>query len=125
MARQVWHRLGHVFCGNGPESWIAGYASYPTPLVLDAQRVRVFFSPRSDDDRSSITSLDLALEGERFGILALPTQPLLSPGRRGSFADSGVTVTFLVPSRDELPVYYLGWSLRTTVPLRNFVCLAG
>jgi hypothetical protein len=124
MARQTWHRLGRVFCGNGPENWIAGYASYPTPLVLGGDTVRVFFSPRDGENRSSITSLDLALEGERFRILSLPKQPLLSPGRRGSFDDSGVTVSCVVPRGDELWVYYLGWSLGTTVPFRNFIGLA-
>jgi hypothetical protein len=124
MARQIWRRLGHIFSGNGPESWIAGYASYPTPLVLDNSTVRVFFSPRDSHNRSSITALDLALEGERFEILSPPTRPLLSPGRRGSFDDSGVTVSCVVPRGAELLVYYLGWSLGTTVPFRNFIGLA-
>src|SRR5690348_2700940 len=124
MARQIWRRLGHIFCGSGPEGWITGYASYPTPLVLDEDTVRIFFSPRDSQNRSSITALDLALEGERFRILSPPTQPLLSPGRRGSFDDSGVTVSCVVPKGNELLLYYLGWSLGTTVPFRNFIGLA-
>jgi hypothetical protein len=124
MTRQIWHRLGRVFCADGPESWIASHASYPTPLVLDAERVRIFFSPRSAESRSSITFLDLALEGERFRLLTPPKQPLLSPGPRGAFDDSGVTVGCVVSRGDELWVYYLGWSLGTTVPFRNFIGLA-
>jgi hypothetical protein len=103
---------------------MAGYASYPTPLVLDDRVVRIFFSPRDSENRSSITSLDLNLEGEHFQILTLPQERLLSPGQRGSFDDSGVTVACVIPVGSEIFVYYLGWNLGTTVPFRNFIGLA-
>jgi hypothetical protein len=124
MAIQTWRRLGHVFVGAGETEWMAGYASYPTPLVIDDEIVRVFFSPRDRRNRSSITALDLRLTGENFSIAAPPETCLLSPGEVGCFDDSGVTVAAVVADGGRLLVYYLGWSLGVTVPFRTFVGLA-
>lgn len=121
---QTWRRLGHVYNSPGDVSWAASHASYPTPLPLGNGIVRVYFSPRDSDRRSCITALDLALEGERFAIVKAPEVPLLSPGDRGAFDDSGVTVGCIVPDGDQILVYYLGWSLSVTVPVRNFIGLA-
>jgi hypothetical protein len=124
MGAQKWRRLGHVFCADGHAPWMATHASYPTPLVLGDRTVRVFFSPRDKDNRSSITSLDLSLGNGRFEVGPLAPGPLLSPGVRGAFDDSGVTVSSVVQAGDRLYVYYLGWSLSVTVPFRNFIGLA-
>ena len=124
MTKQVWRRLGHVFVGAGQTEWMAGYASYPTPLVIDAYIVRIFFSPRDARNRSSITSLDLRLAGECYEIVSPPEKQLLSPGPAGCFDDSGVTMGCVVPYGDALFVYYLGWNLGVTVPFRNFIGLA-
>ena len=124
MTKQVWRRLGHVFVGAGEAEWMAGYASYPTPLVIDDQIVRIFFSPRDRRNRSSITALDLRLAGEDFSIATPPEACLLSPGEIGCFDDSGVSVASVVAEGGRLFVYYLGWSLGVTVPFRNFIGLA-
>jgi hypothetical protein len=116
--------MGHVFVSEGQAEWMAAYASYPTPLVLKNGTVRIFFSPRDSRNRSSIASLDLQLSEDRFDILALSGAPLLSPGPRGSFDDSGVTVSCVVPVADSVLVYYLGWNLSVTVPFRNSIGLA-
>lgn len=121
---QAWRRLGLVYNSPGNVSWAASHATYPTPLPLDNEIVRVWFSPRDSTNRSSITSLDLALHGDRFAIVKPPAAPVLSPGDRGAFDDSGVSVGCVVPDGDQILVYYLGWSLSVTVPVRNFIGLA-
>jgi hypothetical protein len=103
---------------------MASHASCPTPLCLGSGIVRVYFSPRDAANRSSVASLDLALNGERFGIVSPVRGPLLSPGPRGAFDDSGVTVGGVLSDGDFLRVWYLGWSLGVTVPFRNFIGLA-
>lgn len=124
MKRQVWRRLGHVFCADGRSPFLATHASYPTPLVRADGTVRVFFSPRDAQNRSSIFFLDLAVDGDRFEVLRVSDAPLLEPGQRGSFDDSGVTVSCVIADGDRRLVYYLGWSLAVTVPFRNFIGLA-
>lgn len=103
---------------------MATHASYPTPLVDDSGTVRVFFSPRDRQNQSSIFWLDLAIDGDRFEVLRVAGAPLLEPGPRGAFDDSGVSVSCVIADGDRMLVYYLGWSLGITVPFRNFIGLA-
>jgi hypothetical protein len=124
MPHQCWRRLGMVFSASGEFPWMASHASYPTPLVLKDGLIRVYFSPRDMANRSSITSLDLALDGDQFVIESPPRCPLLSPGARGAFDDSGVTVGSVLADGAAVLVWYLGWSLGVTVPFRNFIGLA-
>jgi hypothetical protein len=124
MKRQVWRRLGRVFCADGRSSFLETHASYPTPLVQVDGTVRIFFSPRDRQNRSTIFFLDLAIDGDRFEVLRIADWPLLLPGPRGAFDDSGVTVSCVIADGDRTLVYYLGWSLAVTVPFRNFIGLA-
>ena len=124
MSLQKWRRLGHVFCPDGHSPWMSTHASYPTPLPEGDGSVRVFFSPRDQENRSAIASLNLALDGEKFEITWVSPEPLLLPGVRGAFDDSGVTVSSVAEANGRLYVYYLGWSLSITVPFRNFIGLA-
>jgi hypothetical protein len=121
---QTWLRLGPVFCPAGDVPWMMSHASYPTPLVLADNLVRVYFSPRDAENRSSIAALDLALDGRRFEIVGAPRGPLLGPGAIGTFDDSGVTVSSVLADERTVRVWYLGWNLAVTVPFRNAIGLA-
>lgn len=124
MRSQVWRRLGQVFAPQAAVPWMASHASYPTPLVLGPRLVRSYFSPRDAMNRSSIAAVDLALDDRHFELLGQPRGPLLSPGPRGAFDDSGVTVGCVLAAGDKVHVWYLGWTLGVTVPFRNFIGLA-
>jgi hypothetical protein len=121
---QTWRRLGQIFSVSGEAPWAVSHASYPTPLVLDHRRVRVYFSPRDGSNRSSIASLDLELDGDRWEVAPPMRGPLLSPGGRGAFDDSGVTIGCVLADGAAVKVWYLGWSLGVTVPFLNFIGLA-
>lgn len=121
---QRWRKLGRVFVPDGHSDWMASHASYPTALPLDNGLVRIFFSPRDRENRSSVGFLDLSLIDERWEIVQLAREPSLRPGPRGAFDDSGVTVGCVIRHGERLRLYYLGWSLSITVPFRNFIGLA-
>ncbi len=121
--RQSWRGLGrvHVAAGRG---WATSHASYPVAVADERGTLRVFYSPRDEKGRSSIAALDLSVSGDAWKVSAVDDRPLLLPGKRGAFDDSGVTVGCLVRDGDAWFLYYLGWSLGTTVPFRNFIGLA-
>ncbi|WP_037300399.1 hypothetical protein [Rubritepida flocculans] len=119
---QRWRPLGHVHVAAGESPWHASHATYPTPLSLPDGRLRVFFSPRDAKGRSSIFSLDLALEGERFERLGPPDGPWLEPGPRGAFDDAGASVAWVGMLPDGgVECLYLGWSLGVSVPFRTAI----
>lgn len=124
MPTQRWQKLGQVFCAENQHPWMATHASCPVGLSLDERMARIFFSPRDQDNKSSIAWLDAAIDPTGFSIVRLCDRPMLGPGALGAFDDNGVTVGCVVPCRNELRVYYLGWTLRVTVPFNNFIGLA-
>ena len=123
MARQqLWRSLGRVHVARGETSWHTTHASYPTPLPLPDGSVRVFFSPRDTEGRSSIFSLDLALSPSGFEILGTPRGPWLEPGPAGAFDDAGVSVAWVGHTADGgLDCWYLGWTLGVSVPFRTAI----
>lgn len=118
-----WKKLGHVFVPAGNHAWMRSHASNPVAEHRGGSRFRVYFSSRDSDNRSSIGWVEIDLSHPQ-DILAVSEKPVLSPGERGTFDDSGVTVASLVPGADGDYLYYLGWNLGVTVPWRNSIGLA-
>lgn len=122
MRRQSWRSLGHVHVAAGESPAHMTHASYPTPLLLPDGRVRVFYSPRDAQGRSTIFSIDLALSPGGFERLGPPTGPWLEPGPRGAFDDAGASVGWVRATPEGgVECWYLGWSLGVSVPFRNFI----
>lgn len=117
---QAWRKLGLVFRPDGRTPWMASHAAQPTPLPLDEARVRVFFSPRDGASRAHIGWLDLDLSAAPR-VVAVGERPALAPGPRGAFDDSGVSIGTAIRVEGKVRLYYLGWTLGTTVPFRNFI----
>ncbi len=122
--RQVWRTLGRLVAPQPNGTWWASHASYPTALSLPDGSVRVFFSTRGSDNRSSLASVKFAIDGARWEQIEPVQGPLLEPGPRGAFDADGVTVTCVVPHDGRLLAYYLGWTVCRDVPFTNFIGLA-
>jgi hypothetical protein len=119
---QRWKRLGHVYVAVGENPWLHSHATYATPLALADGGVRVFFSPRDAGGRSSIFSLDLWLEGERWERRGPPQGPWLEPGPRGAFDDAGASASwFGWTPEGGIEALYLGWNRGVNVPFRTAI----
>ncbi len=122
--RQVWRGLGRLICPRPIGDWWASHASYPTASVSTDGTVRVFFSTRGTDNRSSLAEATFAIDGTRWEQLGPVRGPLLSPGPRGAFDADGLTVSCVIPHDGRLLAYYLGWTVGRDVPFTNFIGLA-
>ncbi len=118
-----WEKLGQVFCPENHFPWMRTHAANPVAELLEGTRIRVYFSSRDGQNRSSIGTVELDLN-KPSDILALSEQPILSPGPIGVFDDSGVSMGCLVHHESRRYLYYLGWNLGVTVPWRNSIGLA-
>ena len=85
--------------------------------------MRVYFSSRDDQGRSHIGAVDVA-PSDNFRVINVEHQPVLSPGEPGHFDDSGVAVGSVVLWGGVEILYYMGWSLRVTVPWANSIGMA-
>ena len=118
-----WQKLGLVFCPDKQFPWMASHASNPTAELLGGGLVRVYFSTRDAQNRSNIASLVFDVNRPNT-IVDLSSTPLVAPGARGLFDDSGAGIGCLAKLLDKIYLYYLGWNLGITVPWRISIGLA-
>lgn len=115
-----WRRLGLVFATDGQSSWARSHAALPTPIHLDADVFRFFYSVRDGENRSHVGWVDVEVS-ESPRVLAAARAPMLSPGEDGTFDDSGISIGSLVRSGNGLRLYYMGWNLGVRSPWRNSI----
>jgi hypothetical protein len=121
-ARQRWRSLGHVHVAAGEAPTHMTHATYPTPLALPDGRLRVFFSPRDSEGRSTIFSFDLSLDSVGFKREGAPEGPWLEPGPPGAFDDAGTSVSWVGWTPEGgIDCWYLGWALGVSVPFRTAI----
>tara|TARA_R110002096_G_scaffold15071_6_gene53172 strand:- start:8149 stop:9054 length:906 start_codon:yes stop_codon:yes gene_type:complete len=120
----TWRKLGIVYCPDESNSNWKSHASTPTVEVVGENRVRVYYSSRDSENRSSIFCLELKLIGDSFELIHVGEEPVLQPGGAGLFDDSGVSIGSMVYNGNDCYLYYVGWNLGVTVPWRNTIGLA-
>jgi hypothetical protein len=118
-----WHKLGRIFCPDGTRDWMRTHAANPAVLSLDENRVRIFFSARDEQNRASIGWIEVDLR-RPLQVLAVSETPVIAPGPRGAFDDSGVSVGCVVQKAATTWLFYTGWNLGVTVPWRNSIGVA-
>jgi hypothetical protein len=119
----AWLKQGMLFRAEGQRPWMVSHCANPFAEARGGDRFRVYFGSRDRDNRTHIGWLDLDL-GERPRVVELAEEPVLGPGPRGAFDDSGTSMGCVVESGGRRFLYYLGWNLGVTVPWRNFIGLA-
>jgi len=118
-----WRKLGLIFAPDNNYPWMVSHAANPVAEWIGGCEFRVYFSCRDNQNRSHIGFVEFDLRRPQK-ILRIAEQPLVSPGERGYFDDSGASMGCLVISEGKRYLYYLGWNLGVTVPWRNSIGLA-
>jgi len=119
-----WRKLGRIFESKETHPLMKTHAANPTVLLLGDGLIRVYFSSRAADNKSSIGWAVFDLKNPEAGALEVSSEPVLSPGVPGTFDDSGVSMGCLDCGGEEVRLYYLGWNLGVTVPWRNSIGMA-
>ncbi len=119
----AWRKLGLVFAPAGDLPWMRSHAANPVPEMRGGDIARVYFSSRDEQNRASIGWVEVDLE-QSPKVIAVATEPVLSPGPLGGFDDSGTSMGCIVQDGERTLLYYLGWNLGVTVPWRNSIGLA-
>jgi hypothetical protein len=99
------------------------HAANPVAEHREGDVFRVYFGSRDAENRTSITYAEIEIS-ERPKVVAVADQPLVTPGERGLFDDSGASLGCVVTVGQARYLYYLGWNLGVTVPWRNSIGLA-
>ncbi len=119
-----WKKLGRVFVPNGEFPWMRTHAAIPTPQLLGGDRVRFYFTSRDHRGYSQIAWAEVDMR-KPTEVLALSSEPLLTPDKLGAFDDCGTMISCIVARPGEKDYYYYtGWHLTVTVPFNLSIGLA-
>jgi hypothetical protein len=118
-----WVKLGRILAPDPRREWMAAYTgpSFALPRTNDV--IDVYVTGRDVRNRSRIGILTLNLEAPGRP-LALSDQPVFDIGVLGAFDENGVSYPWIVPNRNELYMYYVGWMPTVLTPFQNHVGLA-
>lgn len=118
-----WVKQGLIYCPEGLNGWDITHAQVPTPILIDDDTIRIFYSSRNNKSESQISFLDVSAE-DPSNVIYINPEPILTIGMAGTFDDCGVMPSWAVYNENELYLYYIGWNVRNTVPYYNSVGLA-
>lgn len=115
-----------VFKPKGDLWWSKHYAQVPTPLELD-KSIRIFYTTRPESVNGNFVSHTSFIDVDAHHpekILAIHNEPILNLGKRGTFDEFGIMPGSLIRVKNDLFLYYTGWSRELNVPYTTSIGLA-
>jgi len=114
-----WRKLGLVYRPSGELAWARQYAHLPTPVLIDPDRIRVYYAGLNIAKHGSIGYVDVNAR-DPLSVIEIAPEPILKPGEAGLFDDSGVNPSSMVRVGNSLRLYYIGWQRSQSVPYALF-----
>ena len=118
-----WRRVGLVIRPNKSLSWMQTHCMMPTPLHLYDDVYKIFFGSRNSENQSSIGYAIIDLN-DPTEIIEYSREPVLSPGRLGTFDDNGVLPSCVVTVEGSQYLFYVGFKPGGTTRMDLFGGLA-
>lgn len=123
MSIQNWVKKGLIYKPDGNLSWSKSHAQVPVVDKVDDKIWRIYFSTRDDQNRSRTAMIEVEA-GNPQNVLSVSKNPILDIGKPGLFDDCGAMPSWIVNVGDKKYLYYIGWTVRNTVPYHNSIGLA-
>lgn len=108
-----WVKQGLLTAELPSASWAASHLAVPIVHAEEGGGETLYFSARDADGRSHVGRSEISFPD---GPPEPSNVPVLAPGDLGTFDDSGVMASCVVPVDGALLLYYIGWRRGVTVP---------
>jgi hypothetical protein len=119
-----WKKLGIIFSPIGRQPYEVSHAMIPTPIMFDADLLRVYYSSCDSKGRARPFFIDVSAK-QPARVLRGPVGPLIDLGRSGAFDDNGVVCCSVVKlSNGTYFMYYVGFELYQSIRYKLFTGLA-
>jgi len=124
-----WEKLGKIFDprDHSDGSWMQEFAQSPSVLTFE-KHIRVYFcsrpAPTPDGQYLSFLSYIDLNRKNLFEILNICSAPALDLGAYGTFDEFGTNPISVIRNKDEVRVYYAGWTRCESVPFNAAIGLA-
>ena len=121
--RQKWIKKGLIYKPSKQYWWSRSHASVPTVDSTDENVWRIYFGTRDEMNRNRVSYVDVEA-GNPANVLYEHDAPVLDLGRLGTFDECGVMPSWILNHDSKKYLYYIGWTVRTTIPYHNSIGLA-
>lgn len=118
----TWKKEGLIFTPTQQFSWMMSHAQVPTGILLNSNLI-VFFSTRNAKGQSQIAKVILNAKNPRE-VISVDENPILKPGKPGTFDEDGVMPSSVVQVKNEIWLYYTGWNKKVSTAYHNAIGLA-
>ena len=118
-----WIKKGLIYGPDGTYSWAKHSALTPTPVLIDANTIRVYVGFRDEDGVSRIAFVDVDANNPSK-VKNVSKTPVLDIGLPGTFDDNGVILGDILENNNKLYMYYVGFQLVEKVKFLAFTGLA-
>ena len=118
----MWKKKGIIYNVNGEFEWNKSHAQVPVVDVLSSC-LRIYYASRNVEGKSNISFIEVDKENPQK-IIYKNKKPLFHFGNIGAFDDSGIMPSSIITIGDKKYLYYIGWTIRQTVPYQNAIGLA-
>ena len=118
-----WEKKGLIIKPSKEIWWMQSHAMMPTPLKIDRSLYKIYFAGRNKKNQSHIGYVILDIENPTK-IIEYSTEPVLAPGRLGTFDDNVVLHSCIIKKNDLLYMYTIGFKPGGTTRMDLFGGLA-
>lgn len=115
---QKWRKLGLILKIDNYSDWAQTHAMMPCVDAIDERFFWIYFSPRDSLNQSRPARVKLDMQEKK--VIGNIEGPLLQLGKPGLFDDSGIMPTCIIRNRQELYMFYNGWTLGKKIPFWSF-----
>jgi hypothetical protein len=121
---QNWVKKGLIYKPEGNFGWDKTHAHVVCTDEVDQDTLRLYYSARDEKGRCQASFLDLD-KNDLSIVKYLHPKTILELGKKGTFDDCGIMPTWLLNHPNgEKWLYYIGWTVRNTIPYHNSIGLA-
>ena len=118
-----WSKAGRIFTPPRRGDWLVSHAAVPFAVSIEHNRWRIYFTARDGLNRSHVGFFEVDLRAPDQS-LYISDQPVLCPGRLGTFDDAGAMGSCLSEVDAKMYLFYTGWNRAESVSFRNAIGLA-
>ncbi len=121
---QHWVKKGLIYKPSGEFDWNKTHAHVVSADIVDENTLRIYYSSRDSFGRCQASYLELDRKN-LSKVKYVHNYPILALGKKGTFDDCGIMPTWLLnhPNGQKW-LYYIGWTVRNTIPYHNSLGLA-
>ena len=106
-----WKKKSKIYVPDETISHFHTHATRPIPIKICNKVLRIYFTSRTQEDKPLPTFIDVDINNPE-NILHINHELLMDFGQLGTFDDSGITATCIIPHKTWHWVYYVGWKIR-------------